>query len=85
MIKWSVKYDGGELKFETFMRNFKFVVEEKTIDPVRHLELPLKYTSGQAKELISQCPMFEPAQADYKRALKQLRIDYGDPATIAAA
>ena len=78
-------FDGGELKFETFMRNFKFVVEEKTTDPVRRLELFLKYTSGQAKELISQCPMIEPAQAGYERALKLLRRNYGDPATIAAA
>ena len=73
------------LAFPTFMRNFKFVVEDKTNDDIRRLELLLKYTSGEARQLIEQCPMIEPPEAGYARAKYLLNRDYGQSTILAAA
>ena len=54
-------FDGTNvLAYLSFMKNFKYVVEDKTQDSVRRLELLLKYTKGEAYEVIKECPMIEP-------------------------
>ena len=80
------QFDGTDmLEYPTFLKNFKFVVEDYTEDPVRRLEMLLKYTAKDAHELIKQCPLIEPPEAGYMRALWLLKRDYGQPAILAAA
>jgi len=79
-------FDGTDLlKYQSFMKNFKMVVEQGTEDPIRRLELLLKYTRGQAHELIRDCPLIEDTQEAYTTALELLKRDYGHPAILAAA
>ena len=79
------QFDGTDmLEYPTFLRNFKFVVEDNTEDPVRRLEMLLKYTTKDAHELIKQCPLIEPPEAGYRRALSLLKRDYGQPVILAA-
>ncbi|XP_038073422.1 uncharacterized protein LOC119741653 [Patiria miniata] len=73
------------LSYMTFMKNFGYVVEGKTNDPARRLELLLKYTKGEAHELIKECPMIETPSQAYERAKQLLKRDYGQPSILAAA
>ena len=68
-------FDGTNvLAYLSFMNNFKYVVEDKTQDSVRRLEL-LKYTKGEAYEVIKECPMIEPPAKGYERAKWLLQRD----------
>ncbi|XP_055955539.1 uncharacterized protein LOC126816465 [Patella vulgata] len=82
-----IKYfDGSDiLLFQTFKRNFELVVERNTKDPTRRLEFLLKYTRGEAHDLIQYCPLIDPPQKACERAKTLLIRDYGDPPIIAAA
>ena len=73
------------LSYMTFIKNFGYVVENKTTDPARRLELLLKFTKGEAHELIKECPMIEPPSKAYERARWLLKRDYGQPPILAAA
>ena len=73
------------LSYMTFMKNFGYVVENKTTDPARRLELLLKYTKGEAHELIKECPLIEPPSKAYERAKWLLKRDYRRPPILAAA
>ena len=48
-------FSGNILEFEYFKANFKELVENKVIDQRGRLARLLKYTSGDAKELIKGC------------------------------
>ena len=79
-------FDGVDsLKFPTFMKNFKMLVEESTTKPKRRLDLLLKFTQGEAKELIRDCVLIGNAEEAYERALTLLQSTYGHSATIAAS
>ena len=79
-------FDGSNvLSYLSFIKNFKYVVEDKTQDAARRLELLLKYTKGEAHELIKECPMIDPATKGYERAKWLLKRDYGQPPILAAA
>lgn len=59
------------------------MVEEKTQDPARRLELLLKYTiKGGASELIKECPHITPPTLAYDTATKLLAEDYGRTVNI---
>ena len=59
-----------------FMEIFKEIVE-KRIDPRGRLTRLIKYTNGEAKDLIKHC-IQQPLSEGYKNALELLRIRYGD-------
>ena len=59
------------------------MVEDGTDDKKR-LELLLKYTRGEAKELIKDCIFFESASDAYETAIKLLKETYGHPALLGA-
>lgn len=78
-------FTGDPLQYLTFKRNFKYAVEEKTADPVRRLELLLKYTKGEAHELIKECPHITPPEMAYAIATQMLEEDYGHTVSITNA
>ena len=59
------------------MEVFKDVVERKIKDPRGKLTRLIKYTSGEAKVLITNC-IQQPLPENYKNALKLLKRRYGD-------
>ena len=77
-------FDGGNvLEFPAFLKTFRWMVEDGTDDKKR-LELLLKYTRGEAKELIKDCIFFESASDAYETAIKLLKESYGHPALLGA-
>ena len=71
-------FSGNILEFEYFRANFKELVEEKVEDQRGRLARLLKYTSGDAKELIKGC-VHEDSKTCYDRAMQLLVKEYGDP------
>ena len=59
------------------MEVFKDVVERKIKDPRGKLTRLIKYTSGEAKVLITNC-IQQPLPENYKNALKLLKRRYDD-------
>ena len=45
-------------------------------DDKKHLEMLLKYTRGEAKEVIKDCIFFESASDTYETAIKLLKENY---------
>ena len=79
-------FDGKDsTEFPAFMRNYKYVVETKTKDPVRKLELLCRFTRNEPHDLIKNCVTIEPPEAGYKRALYLLQREYGQSAVLATA
>ncbi|PIK35585.1 hypothetical protein BSL78_27586 [Apostichopus japonicus] len=61
-------FDGSDLlSFTPFIRNFQHVVEDKTQNPARRLELLLRFTEGEAHDLIKECTAIEPPASGYER------------------
>ena len=78
-------FDGSDdLAFPTFINNFETLVC-RTSDPARKLEILLKYTKVEAKNLIKDCILIDSSEDAYNRAIKLLKTTYGHPATIASA
>ena len=75
-------FNGDPLDYLTFIRNFEYVVESKTEDPARKLELLLKYTKGEAHELIQECPHIQPSERAFQTAKYMLQKDYGQQSSI---
>jgi hypothetical protein len=49
-------FDGTDiLQFPTFMKAFQCMIEDITKDCGKRLELLIKYTAGEAKDLIREC------------------------------
>lgn len=71
--------------FIHFMRNFEIVVEERTENPARRLDLLLRFTSGEAHDLIKECVLIEPSNAGYEHAKPLLHKNYRQPQVLAAA
>ena len=77
-------FDGNVLNYHHFMTLFKEVVESKLEDPRGRLIRLLKYTSGEAKELINHCIQL-PSSEDFKYAKYLLEKVYGNPQKILAS
>ena len=65
------------------MEIFKEVVEKKIEDPRGRLTRLIKYTTGEAKDLMKHC-IKQPLSEGYRNALELLRIRYGDPLKMLA-
>ncbi|XP_071832390.1 uncharacterized protein [Apostichopus japonicus] len=79
-------FDGSDLlSFTPFIRNFQHVVEDKTQNPARRLELLLRFTEGEAHDLIKECTAIEPPASGYERAKWLLQRNFGQPQVLAAA
>ena len=76
-------FDGNVLNYHHFMALFKEIVESKVEDPTGRLIRLLKYTSGEAKELINHCIQL-PSNESFKYAKYLLEKLYGNPHKILA-
>ena len=71
------------LEYHYFMEIFKEVVEKRIEDPRGRLTRLIKYTTGEAKDLIKHC-IQQALSEGYKNAHELLRIRYGDPLKVLA-
>ena len=71
------KFDGNPINYHYFIAIFKEVVESKINDPQECLARLIKYTKGEAKELIKNC-IQHPPELGYQNALTLLEKQYGD-------
>ena len=74
-------FDGNPLEYNYFMDLFHEVVEKWIEDPKGRLLRLLKYTKGEAHDLIKHCVQ-EPSYMGYSTAKGLLRKRYGDPHII---
>ena len=74
-------FDGNVLNYHHFMARLKEVVESKVEDPRGKLIRLLKYTSGEAKELVNNCIQL-PSNEGFKYAKYLLEKVYGNPHKI---
>ena len=75
---------GDPLEYSYFLENFKDVVENLIDDPKQRLLRLLKFTDGEAKQLIKHC-VHEQRETCYETALSLLEQEYGSPQRIACA
>ena len=71
-------FDGNPLEYYHFMDLFREVVEKWIQDPKGRLLRLLKYTRGEAHDMIKPC-LQEPSYTGYTHAQGLLRQRYGDP------
>ena len=76
-------FSGDALEYVYFIANFKDMVESVVDDQRGRLNRLIKYTSGEAKDLIRHC-VHDPVSC-YDNALSLLEREYGDPLRIACA
>ena len=74
-------FSGNPLDYRFFRITFKEVVEKKVKDPRGRLSRLLKFTSGDAKELIKHC-IYETDDTCYSTAISLLDDEYGNPQTL---
>ena len=77
-------FSGDPLEYGYFIENFKDVVENLVDNPRQRLVRLLKYTDGEAKDLIKHC-VHEETLTCYKTALGLLEKEYGNPFRITCA
>ena len=77
-------FKGDPLEYYYFMENFQDAVENLVDNPKQRLVRLLKYTEGDAKELIKHC-VHEDAEICYKEALRLLEKEYGNPLRMSCA
>ena len=77
-------FSGDPLEYNYFVETFKDVVEKLISDPRQRLVRLLKYTKGEAKELIKHC-VYDENESCYETALNLLKEEYGNPFHIACA
>ena len=77
-------FAGDPLEYNYFIETFKDVVENLITDPRQRLVRLLKYTKGEAKELIKHC-VYDETESCYEIALNLLKEEYGNPFHIACA
>ena len=73
-------FTGDPLEFEYFKSNFKEVVEPTVSDQRGRLMRLIKYTAGEAKELIKPC-IHRPSDC-YEAAMNLLQTEYGNATHI---
>ena len=71
-------FDGNLLNYRYFMAIFKEVVENRIDDPRGRLIRLIKYTKGEAKELVMNC-IHQPPREGYQIVKMLLEKRYGDP------
>ena len=74
-------FSGDPLEYHYFMEVFKGVVEKKIENPRERLTRLIKYTTGEAKDLIKHC-MQQPSAEGYENAMELLESRCGDPLKI---
>ena len=77
-------FSGDPLDFHYFMALFHEVVEKKIDDSRGRLTRLIKYTKGEAKDMIKNCIQL-PAKIGYDNAKAMLYQQYGDPHRAIAA
>ena len=77
-------FDDNPLHFKYFISVFKEVVETKLDDPCGCLTRLIRYTSGEAKELVRNCIHLFPEEC-YEQAIAMLQGRYGDPYQVLVA
>ena len=71
-------FDGNVLNYHYFIALFGKVVESKVDDPSGRLTRLIKYTTGDARELIKHCVQL-PSNEGFKHAKYLLQKLYGNP------
>ena len=71
-------FDGNPLEYNHFADLFREVVEKWIPEPEGRLLRLLKYTRGEAQDLIKHC-VEEPSYMGYSHAQELWRKRYGDP------
>ena len=77
-------FDGNILNYHYFIVSFREVVESKVDNPRGKLTRLIKYTSGDARELIKHCIQL-PSNEGFKHAKYLLEKVYGNPYKIIAS
>ena len=77
-------FDGDPMEFHYFMAIFHEVVERKVDDKQGKLRHLIKFTKGEAKEMIKTCIHLS-SEVGFKTAKRLLHERYGDPRRITAA
>ena len=77
-------FSGDALEYYYFMSNFKDMVESSVDDPRGRLNRLIKYTKGEAKDLIKHY-VHNSNETCYDDAIALLQKEYGDPLRIACA
>ena len=72
------KFNGNPLEYQYLVSLFNQVVEKKVSDQSGSLTRPLKFTGGEAKELIKHC-IHLPLETGYETAVRLLNNRYGNP------
>ena len=71
------KYDGNPLNFNYFGSMFHEIIEKKFDDPQGRLTQLIKYTCGEARELIKNC-INDRSDVRYTNAMHLVKKQYGD-------
>ena len=74
-------FRGDPIEYSYFIESFRDVVEALVDNPKQRLIRLLKYTEGDAKDLIKHC-VHEDAENCYDTAVSLLEKEYGNPFTI---
>ena len=77
-------FDGNPLEYHHFIDLFREVVEKWIQDPKGRLLRLMKYTRGEAHDMIKHC-LQEPSYIGYTHAQGLLRQRYGDPHIVLAS
>ena len=78
------KFDGNPLEYQYFVSIFNQVVEKKVSDQTGRLTILLKFTVGEAKELIKHF-IHLPPEIGYETAVRLLNNRYGSPHYLLAS
>ena len=78
------KFSGNPLEYQYFSTMFKEVVERKIRDPVGRLAQLIKFTDGEAKNLIKHCIHLTP-NTGYDTAIMLLNKRYSNPHLLLAS
>ena len=78
------EFDGNPLNFNYFRSMFRETVEKKIDDPQGRLTRLIKYTCGEARELVKNFIHDRP-DVGYTNAMNLLEKQYGDPHRLLAS
>ena len=78
------KFDGDPLKYQSFIKTFKNVVEDNEDDPQQCLLHLIANTTGNVRIMLKGCQYDEPAK-DFLRAKQLLKEKIGDPLKVCTA
>ena len=77
-------FSGDPLEFTYFIKNFKDIIESTVDSQSGRLNRLIKYTEGEAKELIKHC-VHEDKNECYNKALELLEKEYGNKFKLSCA